>query len=69
MYSAAPALTIFTLTVPAACGGAVQFISVDETREQEAALPPNVTAVVLSKPVPVIMMDVPLVTGPLPGET
>jgi len=59
-----------TLTAPAACAGAVQLISVSETKLTEVqAAPPKVTPVTPVNPVPVIVTLFPPVVGPDVGFT
>ena len=59
-----------TSTVPAACAGAVTWISVSEmTVIFVPASPPKVTPVAPVKPVPVIVTTVPPAVGPVVGAT
>jgi hypothetical protein len=57
-------------TVPAVPDGAVAVTEVAETTAKlEAAVEPKVTAVVLERPVPVMVTLVPPATGPTDGLT
>ena len=58
-----------TLLVPAVPAGVVAVIEVELTTELTAVVPPIVTDAPLIKPVPVIVILVPPVDGPLEGAT
>ena len=58
-----------TLLAPAVPAGAVAVKEVEFTKELAAVVPPIVTDAPLTKPVPVIVILVPPVNGPLEGAT
>ena len=65
-----PAPVTVTLTVPADSAGATAVIDVAElTVTLEAAVEPKLTVLPDTKPVPVIVTDVPPAVGPLVGLT
>ena len=65
-----PGVVTLTDAVPALPAGATAVIVVPLTTMTDVAgLPPTVTAVAPAKPVPVIVIEVPAVSGPLAGDT
>ena len=64
-----PGPETMTSTVPALCAGEVAVIDVGPFTTNDAAVPPNDTDVAPVKPPPVIVTEVPPVTGPLEGLT
>src|SRR5271166_1057540 len=64
-----PGVVTVTSTVPGVSGGELAVISVDETTENELGTPPKETVLAPARSVPVIVTEVPPVTGPAFGLT